>query len=146
MEDDGRRQLSIAPDWEFPEQIDVTIGNRNVLTPKGADEWPDRTGLFRVIGLLGNPAPHDVWWQDYPIAEPLCYQVQEQRNPDATDFPEYRVGYLLVAFAEPETIQVQLFLVSEEKNEPVTESVPPAGFDMGNLTLEQPGEARVYFR
>lgn len=147
MEDGGRRQLSIAPDWEFPEQIDITIGNRDVWDIMEGGPAGQRTGLFRIIDLLGFPAPREVWWEDYPLTNPLCYQLQEQREPTATDFPPYHMGYLLIGFQGPDAIQVQLFPVKWDDDTPLgTGSLPPTKYNEGNYTLEEPFYPQVYFR
>jgi hypothetical protein len=134
MEDGGRRQLSIAPDWEFPEQIDVTIGNDALWLAADYYEdgkwtnWPGyRTGLFRVIDLLANPKPDDVWWEDYSkeLGVALVYKFQEQRNPLATDDNWYRIGFLVVAFTGPDTVSVQTVAKARPS---IAEVMPPAGF------------------
>jgi hypothetical protein len=134
MEEDGRRQLSIAPDWEFPEQIDITIGNSALWLPIEyvADgkwsPWPGfRTGLFRVIDLLGNSTPNNVWWEDYrkELGVALVYKLQEQRNPLAFDDNWYRIGFLLAAFTGPDTLTVQMVAKAKPS---ITEVMPPVGF------------------
>jgi hypothetical protein len=134
MEDDGRRQLSIAPDWEFPEQIDVTIGNVELwLASKYETDTEEyiwygfRTGLFRVIDFLGNPAPGDVWWEDYrkELGVALVYKIQEQRNPLATDDALYRIAFLVAAFTGPDTLTVQTVAPVDPQE---VNPLPPGGF------------------